>query len=85
MWSVLVYIVENMLELQPKTQSKNESAPESASGLVTTTTTYVVQEVWSGGKPTGDKVKCSDKSSCDPLTVHVDCCGGTTYVRLVPQ
>jgi hypothetical protein len=60
--------------------------PSSASARAASsaTVTYTVQEVWSGGKPTGATIKCS-ASGCEKLIVDVECCGGSTYVRMVPQ
>ena len=60
--------------------------PSSASARAASsaTVTYTVQEVWSGGKPTGATVKCS-AHGCEKLIVDVECCGGSTYVRMVPQ
>ena len=56
----------------------------SARAASSATVTYAVQEVWSGGKPTGATIKCS-ASGCEKLIVDVECCGGSTYVRMVPQ
>ena len=38
--------------------------------------------MWSGGNPTGATIKCS-ATGCEKLVVDVQCCGGSTYVRLV--
>lgn len=68
--------MRNLLAMAPKDTAQQPPPKLAAS--------YAVQEVWSGGKPLGAPVKCS-AGSCSPVSVSVACCGGTVYVRLVPE
>jgi hypothetical protein len=78
----------NMLALRPTSAALfgDVQVALRTTAAADASTTYEVQEVWSGGKPLpgSTPIKCS-AVGCKPLTVEVAGSGGTTYVRLVPR